>query len=170
MHPWGCFAGTCAPVGMFRGKYAPTERFPGKYAPAGMSCPDLCTGGDIHDSLGGYAGHLVATYTNPGHPPQVWPDTLGTWLPRPNRRIKVASPGSPLRGGIPGPASAPHPSAKPTPQPAFPLMAFSRPPANRSLLSLAVKSPTASMVLPWVAFSRRNDPLSMPSRTLRTIR
>lgn len=151
VRPWGCFAGN-----MHRRKGSP---------------------GNMHQR-----GCPALIYAPVGTSTTVWADMLVTWSPRTQIRdihrkfgrirwaLGYRAQTAASRWHPPARASAPHPSAKPTPQPAFPLMAFSRPPANRSLLSLAVKSPTASMVLPWVAFSRRNDPLSMPSRTLRTIR
>jgi hypothetical protein len=82
VHRRGCLARTYAPVGMSRADICAHGDVPWEICTGGDILREICTSGDARHSLGGYAGHLVTTHTNPGRTPQVSADMLGTWLPR----------------------------------------------------------------------------------------
>jgi hypothetical protein len=79
VHRRGCLARTYAPVGMSRADICAHGDVSWEICTGGDILREICTSGDARHSLGGYAGHLVTTHTNPGRTPQVSADMLGTW-------------------------------------------------------------------------------------------
>lgn len=65
VHRRGCLARTYAPVGMSRADICAHGDVPWEICTGGDILREICTSGDARHSLGGYAGHLVTTHTNP---------------------------------------------------------------------------------------------------------